>query len=281
MQTVYIDVLLCVNLIINYLLLSAVGFYTHTKVTIRRLLSGAGVGAVCSLTILLPKLSFFPDTALKLAVGSLTVISAYGIKPFKSFVRLYAVFLTATFFFGGIMIALWYVFTPKDLIIKNSVIYLNISPIKLIMCSVICYMLFKIFHTISGRHDTKETVCILTVKQDHSAVRVKALVDTGNCLKEPFSQSPVVIIMRSAAHSIIPKAMREYECVTTLKYRENFDNIRIVPFTSVGCKGIMPCFKPHELFINDILCDRSVYVALCDDEYISGDYQAIVPSDIM
>ena len=63
MQTVYIDVLLCVNLIINYLPLSAVGFYTHTKVTIRRLLSGAGVGAVCSLTILLPKLSFFPDTA--------------------------------------------------------------------------------------------------------------------------------------------------------------------------------------------------------------------------
>ena len=133
MQTIYIDVLLCVNLVVNYLLLSAVSFYTHTKITVRRLILGAAVGAVCSLTILLPKLSFLPDTAVKLAVGSLTVAAAFGIRSRKSFLRLYAVFLTATFFFCGIMIALWYVFTPKNLIIKNSVIYLNISPVRLIV----------------------------------------------------------------------------------------------------------------------------------------------------
>ncbi len=281
MQTIYIDVLLCVNLVINYLLLSAVGFYTQTKITVLRLLLGAGVGAICSLTILLPKLSFLPDSALKLAVGAATVISAYGLKPRKTLVRLYAVFLTATFFFCGIMIALWYLFTPKDLIIKNSVIYLNISPVKLILCSLICYILFKLIHRLAGKINTKDTVCILTVKQDHSAVRVKALIDTGNSLKEPFSQSPVIIIPRSIAVPVTPKAIEDYECVTTLKYRESINNVRFVPFTSVGGKGIMPCFTASEILINDRPCDISAYIALCDDEYISGDYQAIVPSDII
>ncbi len=281
MQTIYIDVLLCVNLVVNYLLLSAVSFYTHTKITVRRLILGAAVGAVCSLTILLPKLSFLPDTAVKLAVGSLTVAAAFGIRSRKSFLRLYAVFLTATFFFCGIMIALWYVFTPKNLIIKNSVIYLNISPVRLIVYSLICYFLFRLIHICAGRFETKDTVCILTVKRGYNAVRLKAMIDTGNSLKEPFSQYPVIIIPRSIAETITPKEIEEYECVTTLKYREAVNKVRFVPFTSLGGRGIMPCFTADEILINDQPCDESVYIALCGDEYIDGDFQAIVPSDII
>lgn len=281
MQTIYIDVLLCVNLVINYLLLSAVGFYTHTKISVGRLLLGATVGALCSLSILLPKLSFLPDTALKLAVGTVTVAAAYGIKPLKSFMRLFAVFLTATFFFCGIIIALWYIFTPKNLIIKNSVIYLNISPISLIVYSLICYILFKVIYTLAGRLDTKDTVCILTVKQGFNAVRVKALIDTGSSLKEPFSQSPVIVMPKTIAASITPKEIEEYECVTTLHYREKVNNIRFVPFTAVGCSGILPCFLADEILINDYPCDKTVYIAICNDEYIKGDCQAIVPCDIL
>ncbi|MBQ2152469.1 MAG: sigma-E processing peptidase SpoIIGA, partial [Clostridia bacterium] len=48
-QTVYIDILICVNLIINYLILSAASFYTHTEISVKRLITGSVVGAVCSL----------------------------------------------------------------------------------------------------------------------------------------------------------------------------------------------------------------------------------------
>ena len=143
------------------------------------------------------------------SVGTVTVAAAYGIKPLKSFMRLFAVFLSATFFFCGIIIALWYIFTPKNLIIKNSVIYLNISPISLIVYSLICYILFKVIYTLAGRLDTKDTVCILRVKQGFNAVRVKALIDTGSSLKEPFSQSPVIVMPKTIAASITPKEIEE------------------------------------------------------------------------
>ena len=281
MQTIYIDVLLSINLVINYLLLSAVGFYTHTKVKVGRLLLGAAAGAVCSLTILLPALPFLLDAAVKLAVGAVTVAAAYGKRRPAEFIRLYAVFLTATFFFCGIIIALWYIFTPKNLIIRNSVIYLNISPLSLIFYSVICYMLFKLIYTLAGKHDAKDTVCVLTVKQGCNAVRLKALIDTGSTLREPFSQNPVIVMPRSAAECITPKEIEEYERVTTLQYRQSINNIRFVPFTALGGSGILPCFRAEEVFINDRPCSQTIYIALCRDEYIQGECRAIVPYDII
>ena len=280
MQTIYIDILLCVNLIINYLLLSATSFYTHTRIKIKRLLLGSAVGALCSLTILLPVIPFALNMLIKITVGGVTVFSAFGKKRFSEFIRLYAVFLIATFFFCGIVIALWFMFTPKNLLIKNSVVYLSISPVLLIVYSVVCYCAFRIFHTIAGRHQVRDTYCVLTIANDFNAVRVTAKIDTGNTLKEPFSQCPVIVIGRKTAEVITPAEIIEYETVTTLKYRTEINNIRFVPFTSVNGEGILPCFKAEEVYIDDIICDKTVYIALCRDSYIQGDFQAIIPYEI-
>ncbi len=280
-QTIYIDILLCVNLVINYLLLSCASFYTHTDIKIRRLILGSAVGALCSLSILLPEIPFLANMLLKVAVGGVTVFSAFGKKRPKEFIKLFAVFLTATFFFCGIVIALWFLFTPKNLIIKNSVVYLQISPTALMIYSIICYLAFRIFNTISGRHEVVSTRCILTVGNNNGFVRVTAKIDTGNSLKEPFSQCPVIVIGRKTAQPVTPREILEYETVTTLNYRTSVNNIRFVPFTAIGGGGIMPCFKAEKVFLNDIPCDKTVYIALCNDSFITGDFQAIIPYEIV
>lgn len=281
MQTIYIDVLLSVNLIINYLLLSAVSFYTHTQIRLRRILLGSAVGAVCSLVILLPTIPFILNLIIKLIVGGITVFAAFGMKRKMEFIKLYAVFLIATFFFGGITVALWFLFTPKNLIIKNSVVYINISPVQLIIYSVICYGAFRLINTVAGKHRTKDTCCTLTIIQGTSALKVNAKIDTGNTLTEPFSQCPVIVIGRETARCITPLEVYEYETVTSLNYRTAINSVRFVPFSSVGGGGILPCFKAEKVYINDALCDKSVYIALCKDEYIQGDFQALIPYEII
>lgn len=281
MQTIYIDVLLCVNLVINYLLLSAVSFYTHTQISIKRLLLGSAVGALCSLVMLLPVIPFALNMLIKTVVGGLTVFSAFGKKRLPEFIRLYAVFLIATFFFCGTVIALWFLFTPKNLLIKNSVIYLNISPVMLIIYSVICYCAFRLINTIAGKHRAKDTFCVLTIVNGSNALRVNAKIDTGNTLVEPFSQSPVIVIGRNTAKCITPVEVYEYETVTTLNYRTSINSVRFVPFTAVGGGGILPCFKAEKIYINDNPCDKIVYIALCKDDYIQGDFQAILPYEII
>lgn len=279
-QTIYVDILLSLNLVINYLLLSASAFYTHTKVSLKRLLLGSAIGSICSLIMLLPVIPFVLNMLIKFLVGGITVFVCFGRKNKKEFIKLYAVFLTATFFFGGIVISLWFLFTPKNLMIKNSVIYINISPVSLILYSVICYLAFRFIHIIIGKYRTKETFCILTIISNNHALRVNAKIDTGNTLTEPFSQCPVIVVGRSVASPVTPIEILEYETVTSLSYRTQINSIRFVPFTSVGGKGILPCFKAEKIYINDALCDKNVYIALCNDEYIKGDFQALVPYEI-
>lgn len=281
MQTVYIDILLCVNLVINYLLLSATIFYTHTKVTLKRVLLGSSVGAFCSLVMLMPVIPFFLNMILKFIVGGITVFACFGRKKAKVFIKLYAVFLTTTFFFGGIVIALWFLFTPEGLVIKNSVVYINISSIRLIIYSVICYGLFRFIYIIIGKYHSKDIYCVLTIINQASALRINAKIDTGNTLVEPFSQAPVIVIGRNTASCITPAEIVQYETVTTLSYRTQINSVRFVPFTSVGGGGILPCFQAERVYINDSLCDTDVYIALCNDEYIKGDFQALVPNEIV
>lgn len=281
MQTIYIDVLLCVDLIINYLLLSAAAFCTHSEVTIKRLMLGAGVGALCSLTILLPELPFIASAALKAAVGAATVSAAFAPRSRRELLRLYAVFLTATFFFGGAIFAAWYLFTPKNVMLRNGVVYLGISPVMLITLSAVCYGIFRLFHIVTGTYKVEDTVCMLTLKNGTQSIRVPAKIDTGNDLHEPFSQCPVVVIGRKTAEAIVPAELAEYETVTTLKYRTEISGVRFVPFTSVGGSGILPCFRASETFINDLPCQKRVYIALCSDERILGGFKALVPNELI
>ena len=76
MPVVYIDVLLGVNLFVNYFLLLAVGRFLHLAVRRLRLLAGAAVGAAFSLSILLPPLPAVLPTSRKKSLQLAVVLVA-------------------------------------------------------------------------------------------------------------------------------------------------------------------------------------------------------------
>ena len=75
--TVYADVLLAVNFLIDYLLLLFCARLSGRRMIRKRLLAGALVGALTSLVIFLPPLSFWPMTLLKAGIAALMVRLAY------------------------------------------------------------------------------------------------------------------------------------------------------------------------------------------------------------
>ena len=75
--TVYADVLLAVNFLIDYLLLLFCARLSGRRIIRKRLLAGALVGALTSLVIFLPPLSFWPMTLLKAGIAVLMVRLAY------------------------------------------------------------------------------------------------------------------------------------------------------------------------------------------------------------
>ena len=99
--TVYADVLLAVNFLIDYLLLLFCARLSGRRMIRKRLLAGALVGALTSLVIFLPPLSFWPMTLLKAGIAALMVRLAYPWLSWRVFFRDSFLFFTVSFLLAG------------------------------------------------------------------------------------------------------------------------------------------------------------------------------------
>ena len=104
--TVYADVLLAVNFLIDYLLLLFCARLSGRRIIRKRLLAGALGGALTSLVIFLPPLSFWPMTLLKAGIAVLMVRLAYPWLSWRVFFRDSFLFFTVSFLLAGICLGL-------------------------------------------------------------------------------------------------------------------------------------------------------------------------------
>ncbi len=267
-QTIYLDVLIGVNLIINYFLLLAVSKFLSLPVKRIRLVAAALLGAACSLTILLPEVPMLLSLFIKLAMAATIVLAAFPFGGLKELLRRTAAFFIMSFSFAGFMLALWYFIAPQGMVIKNSVVYFDISPLLLIAMTVVCYMVVRIINRITGRQAPETLFCRIKIHYNGQTVSCLAKVDTGNTLTEPFSNYPVAVVNEKCIPGIVPK--------------EESGKIRLVPFHAVSGGGLLPAFKPDLL---TVICGdkqieiHNVYVAVTKSKF--GEFGALLNPDLL
>ncbi len=267
-QTIYVDVLVAVNFFINYYLLLACAKYLGIPAKRGRLAAASALGAAFSLVILLPELPPLVSAAEKLAMSACIVLCAFGYDGIKQFLRRTAAFFHINFAFAGLMIALWYFLAPQGLLIRNSVVYFNISPVLLVLLSVVCYGIISLINRLAGREEPKKLFCRTVISCGGISCDCTARVDTGNSLCEPFSGDPVVVVNRKAVERIIPP--------------DAGTNFRLVPFHSVSGSGLLKAFHPDRLTIycgKEIIQAEKVYIAVSETKLEGCD--ALLNPDLM
>lgn len=80
MTTIYIDILVCLNVIVNYFLLLASGKFLSRPYKRWRILLGAFLGGLYSLYILLPQLAQWFTILVELAMAATITLTAFGRK---------------------------------------------------------------------------------------------------------------------------------------------------------------------------------------------------------
>lgn len=267
-QTIYIDVLAGINLFINYFLLLAVSKFLSYPVRRPRFIGAAALGALFSLSILLPELGTALSLLMKLVMSVLIILVAFGFGEIKFFLRAVCAFYIINFSFAGFMLVLWYFLAPQGLVIRNSIIYFDISPLLLIFLTVVCYFLITLFNRITGRQMPRELICRLTVKYaGHTNICV-AKVDTGNSLKEPFSGFPVAVVYEHALSGI--------------PTQKEIPNFRLVPYEAVSGDGLLPAFRPDLLTVSDgkkTYRTNHVYIAVTKTK--PGTFDALLNPDLL
>ena len=272
-MTVYLDVLFCVNLIVDYMMLLTVRRLMYLPAKRRRLLFGAALGGIGSFVILLPPMPFPLYAASGIVQALIMTAAAFLPLGKKSFITCVVLLFAVGFLYSGFMLAFSALFSPRNMAVSNGAVYIGISPLMLVGLTLVFYFVFRFFGRISGQK--RNCRCRVKIRIGEKTVEGEGLADTGNKLKEPFSGLPVIVVR----HGLLDEEF----VYNTERKDPGKKGLRLIPYSSVGGGGIMKGIKPDTITIltRDDACPVSAYIALSSEKQFSDGCDMIVPAELI
>lgn len=243
MTVIYIDVLIGLNIYVTYILLLAEETILKSDSTAIKRGIASLAGGMLSLVILLPELNLILSAFSKLFSAFIIVLINFRFFSFKVFLRRVIVFFAISSLFAGIMTALWQVFTPPKLVMKNGVFYYHFSAVTLIISTIIAYGVVKLLNIIFSRKTTPERFFDAQISLDGKNTLLKVFLDTGN---KAFSINglPAVFCDAKKLHGVISEDVLENIKNNDIPRNSMRFKTQMVPFETIEKNGIMMGIKP-------------------------------------
>ncbi len=254
----YIDVFFLINFMMDYMILTITGKILRRSVSHARLCTGALLGAFLTCVVLIMPI---PYGFIKLVlfygcVGVLMLKTGLDIPWSRMFIRAYALLYVSSFLLGGV-----FTFFQQ---------YLRYGSLFFAFAIVSYYLVLGIWNLISYLARQNQYHCEVILRNGENMQKVKALIDTGNSLRDPLTGEPVSILSKETAKKL---------------YGGDGETIfRFIPYHSIGkSQGVLPLVKLDRLEI--LKKDKQViehpYVAVSEDELSKDDYEMILNPDIL
>ncbi len=259
METIYIDRLFLLNLIIDYFILLGSAKVCGVKLRRGRYAIGATVGALFAACSVLPSAEFLSVALIKLVFGVFMALIAFGKE--EKLLRCTVVFFAVSVLFGG---AVWAI-SLKSGANPSAPVYVPLSMPVLVISFGIIYALLSIVFSGTAKNAGKQTVDVL-VEHGGKTAELRALRDTGNTLIDPVTGDSVLI----ASVQVLCKLNPKFENISPESIGEFPDyKFRLIPYRAVGTSGgLLPAFRPEKISVDGHVCD-DVLVAVSAD--IEGD----------
>lgn len=258
-RVIYIDVLVSVNFLLDWLLLRLSGKLAGAKFSKVRCCLGALVGALFSFVILLPNMGALFSFLAPAVSAFFMCLVAFGAKKIKSVFRASIWLFLLSACYAGLMLVVWLFLCPAGMEINNGFVYIDIGPELIILCAIISYVIISLLSRYGSAKNKNTSHCTVKIKHKGKCLSIDGLVDTGNLLTEPISGLPVIVAEYSALKSIVPY---EPESLLIEKLKKNGEKIRIVPYNTVGGSGLGAAFMPEEITVvyNGSRIKREAYI---------------------
>lgn len=259
-MTIYIDIVLIENLIMNYIILFTTGLILKLKIKHIRLIIGSLLGAVYSIIAYMGVLEIYSSFILKIILSILIVYIAFNPQNIKKMWKDILIFYLTSFVYGGVAFALIYIIKPQDILMKNG-LFLGTYPLKTVMLGAIVAftIIMTAFKIAKSKISKKDMFCEIEIKINEKIVKAKAMIDTGNMLKEPITNTPVVVVEHTLLYECMPKEiLNNLEEIIGGDFKNVTDNIRekyilklkLIPFSSLGKQnGMLLGIRPEYLKI--------------------------------
>ena len=296
-MTVYLDVVLMENLCMNYIILFATGYIMKIKMKQQMLIASSLLGGIYAVIAYLEILPIYSSFGMKVILSIIMVYLAFQPKEIKKLCKQLVIFYLISFAFGGCAFALLYFIKPQNILMRNGV-YVGTYPIKIALLGeivgfIIVYTAFKIVKT---KLHKKDMVYSITIKLEEKMLQTKAMLDTGNLLKDPISGMPVIVVEKQQLYSLLPaKLLNNIEkliggdganLLEQIEEKEILTRFRMIPFSSVGRQnGLMLGFKADEVIIEkgeEKNMRKNVIVGIFNQMLSKNDnYSALIGIDML
>ena len=273
MYVVYADELFLENLMIDYILLILTARLVGTDVRRLRVLAAAALGGAYSAMAAVIGMSFLGSAVYKIAMGIIMVLLVFW--ESRRIVRICLIFFALSAAFAGALMAVLTVSGGG----LGDVTFGHVTFGVLALSFGVLYFVFSmVFRRITG-HNVRGEMVDMEIGLGGRRVKVRALMDTGNSLREPVSGAPVTVC---ALEAILPLFDR-----VTARLLENVRDpanalgelagsghgppgFCLVPYNSLGRQhGMLLGFRP-DVMLRDGVEIRGGMVAIAPEGLISG-----------
>ena len=140
----------------------------------------------------------------------------------------------------------------------------------------------------------KCSYCKITIKLNEKEITTQAMIDTGNLVKEPITNAPVVIVESSLLEGIIPieilKNLDNILCGNLNNISQELQDIyisklRCIPFSSLGKEnGMLVGIKASEIIVeneDEIKVNKNIVLGIYDKSLTKkGEYRALIGTEL-
>lgn len=258
-MTIYLDVIFLENIVINYIMLYVTGIISKAQIKQKRIFLGALIGAIYSIIYYLFRLKIYSSFIIKIILSIVIIYVAFNSSNLKELLKKVLLFYLSSFVFGGAAIAIIYMVNSQNITIQNGVLVGSYTLRTILIGIVVAYftiiLAFKII-----KISKKDLICEIVVTLNNKEINSKALIDTGNLLKEPITNLPVIVMEHTLLYDILPKEiLNNVEKILGGDFSKIPENIKeeysaklkVIPFSSLGKQnGMLLGIKAENLIIN-------------------------------
>ncbi len=271
-NVVYADTLLLVNFSMDFLALFICAKITGTKIFVNRIVASALLGAIWALIATIAELTsdfnIILTSLLSIVCAVIMIKLSFGGNIYTVFKGL-VTYLAVNIGIGGVMTA---VFSFIGKIIDGANVYdraAENSPVVFIISAVIAGFVSLVYGKFKNEDITKKHIKVYFEIMNNKFELIM-LVDSGNLLREPYLQKPVIILSHNALKELLPNSLIEAakSLDNMIEYqRKSKIPIRLIPTESVAGQNMLLGLVPEMISIEGRSIDAVVAIDSVNTDY--------------
>lgn len=284
---VYADITFLLNFIMDFLILWVTVRLTGVPIAYLRLSTAALLGGVYAVGYLYLDMSWGYSLPMKVLVSVLLVIIAVFPHTWNEFKKSLLLFYGINFMVAGASIGVSYLVQSSNPMVFSY---------WWLLAGIVCALLLGIYgkNWLNSRIIPKLLKFPVQLTFDQNRCSGQGFVDTGNGLRDPLTNRPVIIAeyhllkgcLPADFQSALEDSRTQEEMLDKLSQSSWANRLRLIPFTSIGKKnGLLVGIRADEIKValgkKDIEHSNMV-IGIYQDRLSPEDrYQLLIPCEIL